>query len=77
MKLPVKKHQYSGGSTSALLLSGSRSIKFLPEAKEARGSDPGVGGTLTGVLSVHGESHRFSESEYFIVPKEIVCFVTK
>lgn len=57
--LSVKKHQYSGCSTSALLLSGSSSIKFLPEAKEARGSDPRVGGTLTGVLSVHGESHGF------------------
>lgn len=34
---------------------GSNSIKCLPEAKEAGGSDPGIGGTFSRVLSVHSE----------------------
>lgn len=42
-----------------LFLSGPSSIECLPETKDAGGSYPGAGGTLTRVLSVHGESCGF------------------
>lgn len=48
-------------SMSVLFLSGPSSIECLPETKEAGGSYTGVGGTLTGVLSVCGESCGFEK----------------
>lgn len=70
---PVQTCSYTRGFqifNKCFFFSGPSSIKRLPEAKEAGGSDPGAGGPLAGVLPVHSEfcgydiKHAYDECKY-------------
>lgn len=59
-----------GYKTMALFRSGAGPIECLPEAKEAGGSYPGVGGTLTWVLSVHGECFSLEIETWMVLKND-------